>query len=114
MINGVKCRALLDTGAGSSYASSTLNLILRIFNSATGATAKTLTQAGHVAPNFWCLTIVLSRGRLVQQFCMTSASFEKAFRSQQRDANTKESKDTVLESDDFPLGRSPLLFDNNL
>ena len=27
------------------------------------------------------------------------------------DANTKESKDTVLESDDFPLHR---LFDNNL
>ena len=45
---------------------------------------------------------------------MTSASFEQAFRLQQRDANTKESKDTVLESDDFPLRRSPLLFDNNL
>ena len=29
------------------------------------------------------------------------ASFDKAFRLQQRDANTKESKDTVLESDDF-------------
>ena len=43
------------------------------------------------------------------------ASFEQAFRLQQRDANTlKESKDTVLESDDFPLRRSPLLFDNNL
>ena len=25
-----------------------------------------------------------------------------------------ESKDTVIESDDFPLRRSPLLFDNNL
>ena len=35
-------------------------------------------------------------------------------RGQQRDANTKESKDTVLELDDFPLRRSPLLFDNNL
>ena len=35
-------------------------------------------------------------------------SFEQAFRLQQRDANTKESKDTVLESDDFPLRR---LFD---
>ena len=42
------------------------------------------------------------------------ALFEQAFRSQQRDANTKESKDTVLELDDFPLRRSPLLFDNNL
>ena len=42
------------------------------------------------------------------------ASFEQAFRLQQHDANTKESKDTVLESDDFPLRRSSLLFDNNL
>ena len=42
------------------------------------------------------------------------ALFGRAFRLQQRDANTKESKDTVLESDDFPLPRSPLLFDNNL
>ena len=42
------------------------------------------------------------------------ASFEQAFRLQQRDANTKESKHTVLESDDFPLRRSSLLFDNNL
>ena len=40
--------------------------------------------------------------------------FEQAFRLQQRDANTKESKDMVLESDDFLLHRSPLLFDNNL
>ena len=39
------------------------------------------------------------------------ASFEQAFRLHQRDANTKESKDTVLESDDFPIRR---LFDNNL
>ena len=39
------------------------------------------------------------------------ASFEHAFILQQRDANTKESKDTVLESDDFPFRRS---FDNNL
>ena len=39
------------------------------------------------------------------------ASFEHAFRLQQRDANAKESKDTVLKSDDFPLRR---LFDNNL
>ena len=31
--------------------------------------------------------------------------FEQAFKLQQRDANTKESKDTVLESDDFPLRR---------
>ena len=31
------------------------------------------------------------------------ASFEQAFGLQQRDANTKEGKDTVLESDDFPL-----------
>ena len=38
-------------------------------------------------------------------------SFEQAFGFQQRDANTKEGKDTVLESDDFPLRR---LFDNNL
>ena len=30
-------------------------------------------------------------------------------RGQQRDANTKKSKDTVLESDDFPLRRSPIL-----
>ena len=30
---------------------------------------------------------------------MMLASFEQAFRLQQRDANTKESKDTVLESD---------------
>ena len=53
---------------------------------------------------------------MAQQCCMMSASFEQAFRLQQRDANTKESKDTVLESDDhdFPLRRSPLLFDNNL
>ena len=36
---------------------------------------------------------------------MMLASFEHAFRLQQRDANTKESKDTVLESDDFPLRR---------
>ena len=35
------------------------------------------------------------------------ASFEQAFRLQQRDANTKESKGTVLESDDFPQRRSP-------
>ena len=40
-----------------------LNLILRVFTSATRATAKILTQAGHVAPKFWCLTFVLSRGR---------------------------------------------------
>ena len=46
--------------------------------------------------------------------CMMLASFELAFKLQQFDANTKESKDTVLESDDFPLRRSPLLFDNNL
>ena len=46
--------------------------------------------------------------------CNMLASFEQTFRLQQRDANTKESKDTVLESDDFPLRRSPLLFDNNL
>ena len=39
------------------------------------------------------------------------ASFEQAFILQQRDANTKESKDTVLESDDFSLRR---LFNNNL
>ena len=39
---------------------------------------------------------------------MMLASFEQVFRLQQRDANTKESKDTVLESDDFPLRRSPL------
>ena len=54
----------------------------------------------HVASNNvgWCWTNML-------------ASFEQAFRLQQRDANTKESKDTVLESDDFPLRR---LFDNNL
>ena len=38
------------------------------------------------------------------------ASFEQAFRLQQRDTNTKESKDTVLESDNFPLRRPPLLF----
>ena len=31
---------------------------------------------------------------------MMLASFEHAFRLQQRDANTKKSKDTVLESDD--------------
>ena len=42
------------------------------------------------------------------------ASFEQAFRLQQRDANTKKSKDTVLESDNFPLRWSPLLFVNNL
>ena len=48
---------------------------------------------------------------LAQQCCMMLASFQQAFRLQQRDANTKESKDTVLESDDFPLRR---LFDNNL
>ena len=41
------------------------------------------------------------------------ASFDQAFRLQQRDTNTKESKDAVLKSDDFPLRRSPL-FDNNL
>ena len=46
--------------------------------------------------------------------CNMLALFEQAFRLQQLDANTKESKDTVLESDDFPLRRSPLLFDNNL
>ena len=84
-----------------------INLILRVFTSATRATAKTLTQAGHEA-------FVLSRGKLGQQCCMMLASFEQAFRLQQRDANTKESKDTVSESDDFPLRRSPLLFDNNL
>ena len=44
---------------------------------------------------------------------MMLASFEQAFRLQQRDANTKESQ-KVLESDDFPLRQSPLLFDNNL
>ena len=33
------------------------NLILRVFTSATRATAKTLTQAGHVAPKFWVLDI---------------------------------------------------------
>ena len=43
-----------------------------------------------------------------QQCCMMLAFFEQAFRLQQRDANTKESKDTVLQSDDFPLRRSPL------
>ena len=43
---------------------------------------------------------------------MMLASFEQTFTLQQRDANTKESKDTVLESDDFPLRRSPLLFDS--
>ena len=48
------------------------------------------------------------------QCCMMLASFEQAFRLQKRDANTKERKDTVLESDDFLLRRSPLLFDNNL
>ena len=48
---------------------------------------------------------------LGQQCCMMLASFEQAFRLQQRDANTKESKDTVLESDDFPLRR---LFEINL
>ena len=49
---------------------------------------------------------------LGQQCCMMLASFEQAFRLQQRDANTKESKDTVLESDDFPLRRSPFFFNN--
>ena len=39
--------------------------------------------------------------------CNMLASFEQAFRLQQRDANTKESKDTILEPDDFPLRRSP-------
>ena len=38
------------------------------------------------------------------------ASFEQTFRLQQRDADTKESKDMVLESDNIPLRRSPLLF----
>ena len=38
---------------------------------------------------------------------MMLALFEQAFRLQQRDANTKESKDTILESDDFPLRRDP-------
>ena len=33
------------------------NLILMVFTSATRATAKTLTQAGHVAPTFWVLDI---------------------------------------------------------
>ena len=33
------------------------NVILRVFTSATHATAKTLTQAGHVAPKFWVLDI---------------------------------------------------------
>ena len=36
---------------------------------------------------------------------MMLASFEQAFRLQQLDANTKKSKDTVLESDDFPLSQ---------
>ena len=48
------------------------------------------------------------------QCCVMLASLEEAFRLQQRDANTKESKHTVLESDNFPLRRPPLLFDNNL
>ena len=53
---------------------------------------------------------------MAQQCCMMLASFEQAFRLQQRDANAKESKDTALESDDhdFTRRRSPLLFDNNL
>ena len=46
--------------------------------------------------------------------CNMLASFEQAFTLQQRDANTKESKGTVLKSDNFPLRRSPLLFVNNL
>ena len=33
------------------------NLILRVFTSATRVTAKTLTQAGHVAPKIWVLDI---------------------------------------------------------
>ena len=41
------------------------------------------------------------------------ALFEQAFRLQQRDANTKESKDTVLESDDFPLRQSFVVICDN-
>ena len=48
---------------------------------------------------------------LAQQCCMMLASFEQAFRLQQRDENTEESKDTVLESHDFPLRRSPAKYD---
>ena len=43
---------------------------------------------------------------------MMLASFEQAFRLQQRDANTKESKDTVLESDDFPFRCLAIICDN--
>ena len=56
----------------------------------------------------------LRAGRKLECWTNMLASFEQAFKLQQRDANTKESKDTVLEPDDFPLRRSPLLFDNNL
>ena len=58
--------------------------------------------------------VFLAKFSLAQQCCMMLTSFEQAFILQQRDANTKESKHTVLESDDFPLRRSLLLFDNNL
>ena len=52
---------------------------------------------------------------ILSKFKIKPTSSNMVFkRGQQHDANTKESKDTVLESDDFPLRRSPLLFDNNL
>ena len=68
------------------------NLILGVFASATRATARTLHRLVTWHPNFGCLTFVLSGGRLAQQCCMMLASFKPAFRLQQRDANTKESK----------------------
>ena len=44
-------------------ASGVRNLILRVFISATRATAKTLTQTGHVAPRFWVPRGTAKRGR---------------------------------------------------
>ena len=44
------------------------NLILRVFTSATRATGKTLTQAGHVAPKFWVLVIRTQQGQVKTRY----------------------------------------------
>ena len=54
-MNGGQSISVLGNGANIDWCFP--NLILRIFTSTTRATAKTLTQAGHVAPKFWVLDI---------------------------------------------------------
>ena len=57
---------------------------------------------------------MLGSDKLMIRLLILDFKNEQVLRLQQRDANTKESKNTVLESDNFPLRRSSLLFDNNL